>query len=234
MREPAEIVKVFCLFALGKFLNLVKGFPIDQRLVGIFHDDPVLSGLHVLAPVFVEGLPLCALHHMPNVDLPGQNVFDRLNVPDHTVVLFCFAYTGIVQVGRGRRYALVIEPPCDLRDANALGTPTEYLPDNGSRCLVRLQLMRVVRAFAVAVGCPRADEIAVFLLRGQRGAGLPGNILAVNLIDEIFQRHQITVRAPLGGEGIKSIVDGDEAHAQKRKNALQIIAGLLVVSAKTG
>ena len=36
------------------------------------------------------------------------------------------------------------------------------------------------------------------------------------------------------GEGIKSIVDGDEAHAQKRKNALQIIAGLLVVSAKTG
>ena len=95
MREPAEIVKVFCLFALGKFLNLVKGFPIDQRLVGIFHDDPVLSGLHVLAPVFVEGLPLCALHHMPNVDLPGQNVFDRLNVPDHTVVFFLFVYTNL-------------------------------------------------------------------------------------------------------------------------------------------
>lgn len=234
MREPAEIVKVFCLFALGKFLNLVKGFPVDQRLVGIFHDDPFLSGLHVLSPVFIEGLPFCSLHHVSNVHLPGRNIFDRLNVPDHSVVLFCFARAGIVQIGRRGRNVSIIEPPCDLRDANALGTPTEYLPDNGSRCLVRLQLMRVVRTFAVAVGCPRADEIAVFLLRGQRGAGLPGNILAVNLIDEIFQRHQITVRAPLGGEGIKSIVDGDEAHAQKRKNALQIIAGLLVVSAKTG
>ena len=234
MREPAEIVKVFCLFALGKFLNLVKGLPVDQRLVGIFHDDPVLFWLHVLTPIFVEGLPLCALHHVSDVHLPRQNVFDRLNIPDYTVVLFCFANPGIIQIGGGRRHASIVEPPCDLSDANALGTPPKYLPDNGSRCLVRFQFVRIIRAFAVAIGCPRADEIAIFLLRGQRGAGLPGNILAVDLIDEIFQRNQITVRAALGSEGIKTVIDGDETHAKKRKNAFQIVAGFLVVSAKAG
>ena len=172
MRKPAEIVKVFCLFALGKLLHFIKGLPVDQWLVGIFYDDPVLSGLHILSPVFIEGLPFCSLHHVPDVHLPGQNIFDRLNVPDHTVVLFCFARAGIIQIGRGRRHASIIEPPCDLRDANALGTPPEYLLDNGSRCLVRFQLVRIVRAFAVAVGCPGTDEIAVFLLRNQSRAGL--------------------------------------------------------------
>ena len=54
------------------------------------------------------------------------------------------------------------------------------------------------------------------------------------VLDEIFQRNQITVRAALGSEGIKAIVDGDEAHAQERENALQIVAGFLVVSAETG
>ena len=88
--------------------------------------------------------------------------------------------------------------------------------------------------FAVAVGSPRPDEIAVFLLRRQRGAGLSGNILAVNLVDEIFQRNEIAVRAPLGGEGVESVVDGNKTNAQERENSLQIVAGFLVVSAKAG
>ena len=88
--------------------------------------------------------------------------------------------------------------------------------------------------FAVAVGSPRADEITVLLLCCQCRAGLPGNILAVNLVDEIFQRNEIAVRAPLGGEGVEAVVDGDEAHAQEWKDALQIVAGFLVVSAKAG
>ena len=233
MREPAERFKVFLISALCKLLHLIKGLPVDQRLVGIFHDDPFLSWLLVLPPVFIEGLPLPALHHVSDVHLPGQKVFDRLNIPSHAIILLCFAYTDIVQVGGGGWYALIVEPPCDLRDANALGTPPEYLPDNGSRCLIRFQPVWVVRAFAIAVGCPRADEIAVLLLCRQSRAGLPGNVLAVDLVDQIFQRNQITVRAPLGSKRVKAVVNGDEAHAQKRKNALQIVAGLLVVSAKT-
>ena len=186
MRKPAELFKVFIVLLLCKSLNLIKGFPVNKRLVGVFHNDPVLFWLHVLASIFVEGLPLPALHHVSDVHLPGQKVFDRLNIPAHAVVLFCFAYTGIVQVGGGRRYALVIEPPCDLREAHALGSPPEYLPNDGSRRFVRFQLVGIIRLFAVAVGSPRPNEISVFLLRRQRGAGLSGNILAVNLVYQVL------------------------------------------------
>ena len=137
-------------------------------------------------------------------------------------------------VGGGGWYALIVEPPCNLRDAHTLGSPPEYLPDNGSRRFVRLQLAGIIRLFAVTVGSPRPDEIAVFLLRRQRGAGLSGNILAVNLVNEIFQRNQITVRAPPGGEGVEAVVDGNKTNAQERENSLQIVAGFLVVSAKAG
>ena len=234
MREPAELFKVLFALLLCKSLNLIKGFPVNKRLVGVFHNDPVLFGRSVLPPVFVEGLPLPALHHVSDVHLPGQKVFDRLNIPAHAVILLCFAYTGIVQVGGGGWYALIVEPPCDLRDAHALGSPPEYLPDDGSRRFVRFQLVGIILTLAVAVGSPRPDEIAVFLLRRQCGAGLSGNILAVNLVNKIFQRNEIPVRAPPGGEGVEAVVDGNEAHAQKRKNAFQIVAGLLVVSAKAG
>ena len=126
------------------------------------------------------------------------------------------------------------EPPCNLRDAHTLGSPPEYLPDNGSRRFVRLQLMGIILTLAVAVGSPRPDEIAVFLFCCQCRAGLFGNVLAVNLVDKIFQRNEIPIRAPLGSKGVKAVVDGDEANAQKRKNALQIVAGLLVITPEAG
>ena len=234
MRESAEVFKVFRIFASGKLLHLIECLPVDQRLVGVFHDDPFLSWLLVLPPVFVKGLPLLSLHHVSDVHLPGQKVLDRLNIPAHAVILLRFAYPGVVQVGGGGWYAGIVEPPCDLCDSHAPGSPPEYLPDNGSRRFVRLQLVGIIRLFAVTVGSPRPDEIAVFLLRRQRGAGLLRNVLAVNLVDEIFQRNEIAVRAPLGGEGVEAVVDGDEAHAEEWKDALQVVAGFLVVSAKAG
>ena len=49
-----ELFKVCFIFAPGYFLNLIKGLPVDQRLVGIFNDEPLLLWLLVLSPVFVE------------------------------------------------------------------------------------------------------------------------------------------------------------------------------------
>ncbi len=54
MRESDEVFKVFRIFASGKLLHLIECLPVDQRLVGVFHDDPFLSWLLVLPPVFVK------------------------------------------------------------------------------------------------------------------------------------------------------------------------------------
>ena len=52
MREPAELFKVCFIFAPGYFLNLIKGLPVDQRLVGIFNDDPLPPLASCTAPGF--------------------------------------------------------------------------------------------------------------------------------------------------------------------------------------
>ena len=94
--------------------------------------------------------------------------------------------------------------------------------------------MRGVRAFAIAIGCPRPDEITVLLLRYQCRAGLLRNILAVNLIDEIFQWNEIPIRAPLSGEGLETVIYGNETHPQEWKNALQVVSGFLIITAEAG
>ena len=58
-------------------------------------------------------------------------------------------------------------------------------------------------------------------------------ILAVNLVDEIFQRCDISVLGSLCGQRIKVIVDGDEANTEEWEDTLQVISGLLVVTTET-
>ena len=58
-------------------------------------------------------------------------------------------------------------------------------------------------------------------------------ILAVNLVDEIFQRYDISVLGSLCGQRIKVIVDGDEANTEEWEDTLQVISGLLVVTTET-
>ena len=60
-----------------------------------------------------------------------------------------------------------------------------------------------------------------------------GYVLAVNLVNEIFQKHDISVLSSLSGQRIKVIVDGDEANTEEWEDTLQVISGLLVVTTKT-
>ena len=66
------------------------------------------------------------------------------------------------------------------------------------------------------------------------GCGFFGYILAVNLVDKIFQKHDISVLGSPSGQRIKVNVDGDEANTEEWKDTLQIIAGLFVVTTETG
>ena len=73
----------------------------------------------------------------------------------------------------------------------------------------------------------------MLLLNMKCGCGFFGYVLAVNLVNEIFQRHDISVLGSLCGQRIKVVVDGDEANAEEREDTLQVISGLLVVTTKT-
>ena len=81
---------------------------------------------------------------------------------------------------------------------------------------------------------PMNDELS-FLLLGRNGRkNLPGYVLAVNGVHDVFQRHYVAVLGPLGGQRVKIVVDGDKPHVQERENPFQIVAGFPVVAAKPG
>ena len=65
------------------------------------------------------------------------------------------------------------------------------------------------------------------------GCGFFGYVLAVNLVNEIFQKHDISVLGSPSGQRIKVNVDGDEANTEEWEDTLQVISGLLVVTTKT-
>ena len=93
--------------------------------------------------------------------------------------------------------------------------------------------MLIIRVFAVAIWSPCADKLATTLLYRQGGVYFLGYILAVNLVDEIFQRHDISVLRSLCCQSIKIVVDSDKTDAEERENTLQIVTGFLVVTTKT-
>ena len=120
-----------------------------------------------------------------------------------------------------------------LHNADSFRTPLEYPSYCWSGFRIYDKVMLIIRVFAVAIWCPRADKLATTLLYRQGGVYFLGYILAVNLVDEIFQRHDISVLRSLCCQSIKIVVDSDKTDAEERENTLQIVTGFLVVTTKT-
>ena len=107
-------------------------------------------------------------------------------------------------------------------------------PDHRRGLQVWLNPVMVVRALLITVNRPGTDKFPVSLFCREYGQQLSGDVLAVNLVEDIFQRHNIAVLGPFGGQRIKIVVDGDKPYIQERENPLQIVAGFPVVAAKPG
>lgn len=89
-------------------------------------------------------------------------------------------------------------------------------------------------AFFILIGCPCADELAFELLGFQSGTGFSGNVLAVNLVNQVFQRDDIAVLGAFRCQRIKIVIDCNESYPKEWKDTLQVIAGFLIIAAKSG
>src|SRR5699024_11353147 len=76
------------------------------------------------------------------------------------------------------------------------------------------------------------DELTVLLLDIQAGSDFHGYILAVGVVDEVFERDDKGIRLRIAGQAVVSVVDRDKADAELREYLFQIPPAVDVVSRK--
>ena len=118
-------------------------------------------------------------------------LFYDLCMPQHTLVFFRLDFACLVEVGRRRKNTGIVKPASNLHHADTLGTPLEYLSNRRSCFFVDNKVVLVVGVFAIPIRCPSSNELSTLLLNVKCGCGFLGYVLAVNLVDEIFQRHDV-------------------------------------------
>ena len=123
-------------------------------------------------------------------------------------------------VGGWIRDALFVQSLCDAEYARAADEPVENIADNGGSRFVDQQPAVVIRVFAVAVGCERADKFALPALQIKRSADLVRDVAGVFVVEDVFERYDEIVHRARVEVAVHVVADRDEAHVQQRKNVL--------------
>ena len=136
-------------------------------------------------------------------------------------------------VGGWIRDALFVQSLCDAEYARSADEPVENIAHDRGGHLVDQQTAVVIRVFAVAVGCERADKFALSALQVKRSADLVRDVSGVFIVEDVFERYDEIVHRARVEVAVHVIADRDEAHVQQRKYVLKIFADADIVTAET-
>ena len=92
------------------------------------------------------------------------------------------------------------------------------------------ELVFVLRRFHVAVRRERADELTALLLDFQTASDFHGDVLAVRIVNQVFERDNKGVGLRITGQTVIRIIDCDEAYAELREYLLNVASAVDVVS----
>ena len=121
---------------------------------------------------------------------------------------------------------IFLQPAPDVVGAMPVQRIPENLPDNRGGFLVYQQAVPVLRVFLVAERGKTAGELAFLRFQHIGRMDFLGNILAVHLIQDIFEWRNVVV-VP---HGVDTVIHGDVAHAVPWEEVLDKLPGLQVVS----
>ena len=188
-------------------------------------------------PHFIAGGICLALYEHPGIDFVAQDTPYTACRPGCNslfpkAALIILAVHALVLHRRG--YPEPVELIRNPGRAHALNLPFINLADDGCRLIVHYQLILIVGRLLVSVGGERADVLPAFPLHIQVTADFHGNIPAVCVIYEIFERNQHFIRCAHFLCRVYIVVDGNETHTQIGKNFLNITPRLNVVPTESG
>ena len=114
----------------------------------------------------------------------------------------------------------------DTVQRHMLMRPLKNLPHNRGGIFIDQKFMAVVRVFAVAVGRPCADIIAVFHGLPCLGLDLPANVQCVSLVYHIFQGKHNTAVEAAGVCRVKLVRDRNKTDVVGMEILFDIITGI--------
>ena len=116
----------------------------------------------------------------------------------------------------------------------SINFPAEYILDHSSRFRVDDQQIFVVWGPHISIDNLAAHKLTIPALRFQVASHLNGNIPAIGVVHQIFERQdQLIVRRPRLGV-VVIVVDCDKSDPKRGKQLLNIGSGVNILPAKAG
>ena len=220
-----------------KPLHRVKFLPGDDRLKRILDTNPVRlvlqnSLLHLI--VRRGGLPL---DQRARIALIGQYPGHRHGAPPHRLPrpeLRPVSAPAALLIRRRAQHPRPVQPVRNPLLAHARPLPCKNIPDHLRRILVHHKTVMVPFVLLIPEHGKRSDKLPFPPLNIQMAPDLNGNVPAVSVIDQIFERNHNLVRLRLPRQAVISVIDRNKPHPQHRKNLLNIPAGLNIVPPEPG
>ena len=129
-----------------------------------------------------------------------------------------------------RLHSKLIQVIGNLPNAHAVLVKGENLPDSLPRFLIHDEPVFILRVFPVPIGRIGADIFPLAALHVKICPYLHRYILAICVVDKIFEGDKERMGLGIFGQGIVAVVDGDEAHPKHGKHLLQIPSTLNIIA----
>jgi len=182
---------------------------------------------------FVVGSAALALSQNADINLVGKNTLDSFVGPFCGIAGFedCIElHADGMLVFHWRQDTHLIQTLRNAPDGKAVLVHREDHLHIFTDRFIDDELVFVLRRFHVAVGRERADELTALLLDFQTASDFHGDVLAVGIVDQVFERDNKGVGLRIAGQTVIRIIDCDETNAELRENLLNVASAVDVVS----
>ena len=199
----------------------------------IFNLDPLGFILAFHNADFVVGSAALALRQNADINLVGENTLDGFVRPFCGIAGFedgIELHTGGMLVFHRGQDAHLVQTLCNAPNGEpVLVHGEDHLHIFADR-FIHDELVFVLRRFHVAVRRERADELTTFLFDFQTASDFHGDVLAVRIVNQVFERDNKGVGLRITGQTVIRIIDCDEANAKLRENLFNVAPAVDVVS----
>ena len=204
-----------------------------KSFMRIFNLDPLGFILAFHDADFVVGSAALALSQNADINLVGENTLDGFVCPFCGIAGFedgIELHTGGMLVFHWGQDAHLVQTLCNAPNGEAvLVHGKDHLHIFADR-FIHDELVFVLRRFHVAVRGERTDELTALLLDFQTASDFHGDVLAVRIVNQVFERDNKGVGLRITGQTVIRIIDCDEAYAELREYLLNVTSAVDVVS----